>query len=99
MPASLSAAARSVPVLAAQSSRMPLEMAGRALWLLPIYAALLALSTLTHQPDAPGRSRVAACLPLFVVSGLVLPIVQPIAAAAFVIVTVVLARRLPTAVS
>jgi hypothetical protein len=34
-----------------------------------------------------------------VVAGFVLPVVQPIAAAALVVVTVVLARRLPTAVS
>jgi hypothetical protein len=41
----------------------------------------------------------AVCLPLFVLAGFVLPIVQPIAAAALVVATVVLARRLPTAVS
>jgi hypothetical protein len=78
---------------------MRLEMAGRAIWLLPIYAALLALSTLTPSLMRLVGLGYAVCLPLFVLAGFVLPIVQPIAAAALVVATVVLARRLPTAVS
>lgn len=38
--------------LAAQRAAGTLGAARVGLWLLPVYAALLALSTLTHQPDA-----------------------------------------------